>query len=163
LALGHLTIPALASVQIVPNMSHKFQSEWHQKRPGNFLYFFWQVPGATITAADTNQHMQAHGGVVLVSGLYYLIGESKQDGSAFRSVNCYSSPDLVTWTFVNQVLKLQGIGDLGRNRVIERPHTMYNDGTKKWVMWMHVDSSNYGEAKAGVATCDTVCGDYTYM
>jgi hypothetical protein len=39
----------------------------------------------------------------------------------------------------------------------------YNDGTKKWVLWMHIDDSNYGEAKAGVATCDTICGDYTYM
>jgi beta-xylosidase len=108
--------------------------------------------------------MQAHGGgVALVNGPYYLIGENKQDGSAFQSVNCYSSSDLVTWTFVNQVLKLQGSGDLGPNRVIERSHTMYIDGTKKWVMWMHVDSSSYGEAKAGVATCDTVCGGYTYM
>lgn len=108
--------------------------------------------------------MQAHGGgVVLVSGLYYLLGENKQSGSAFQSINCYSSPDLVTWTFVNAVLKVGGSGDLGPNRVIERPHVMFNEGTKKWVMWMHVDSSSYGEAKAGVATCDTVCGDYTYM
>jgi len=29
-------------------------------------------------------------------------------------------------------------------------------------MWMHIDSSNYGEAKAGWATSDSVCGSYTY-
>jgi hypothetical protein len=28
---------------------------------------------------------------------------------------------------------------------------------------VHIDSSNYGDAKAGVATCDTICGDYTYI
>jgi hypothetical protein len=71
--------------------------------------------------------MQAHGGGIVLdpaTNLYYLIGENKQDGSAFESVNCYSSPDLVTWNFVNQVLKLQGSGDLGPNRVVERPHVL---------------------------------------
>lgn len=27
---------------------------------------------------------------------------------------------------------------------------------------MHIDSSNYGEAKAGVAVGSSVCGKYTY-
>jgi len=39
---------------------------------------------------------------------------------------------------------------------------MYNKSTKKYVLWMHIDSSNYGDAKAGVATGDTVCGKYEY-
>lgn len=30
-------------------------------------------------------------------------------------------------------------------------------------MWMHADSSNYGDAKVGVATSDTVCGKYNYI
>ncbi|KAM0183128.1 hypothetical protein ACHAPF_000604 [Botrytis cinerea] len=33
---------------------------------------------------------------------------------------------------------------------------MYNAATAKYVMWMHIDSSNYGEAKAGVATSDSL-------
>jgi hypothetical protein len=28
---------------------------------------------------------------------------------------------------------------------------------------MHIDSSDYGEAKVGVAVGDTVCGKYTYL
>lgn len=112
--------------------------------------------------------------------MYYWIGENKLDGSAFQSVNCYSSTvrrkfhvsinnrltiekDLVQWTFVNKLLTLQSSGDLGPNRVVERPHVIYNSNTKKYVMWMHIDSSNYGEAKAGVATSDSVCGTYSYM
>ncbi|KUJ09620.1 glycosyl hydrolase family 43 protein [Mollisia scopiformis] len=122
------------------------------------------VPGATITTAGTNQHMQAHGGgIVEVSGTYYLIGENKLNGSAFQSINCYSSTDLVSWTFVNKVLTLQASGDLGPNRVVERPHVMFNEKTGKWVMWMHIDSSSYGEARAGVATSSSVCGSYTYL
>jgi hypothetical protein len=46
---------------------------------------------------------------------------------------------------------------------VERPKILHNDATGKYVMWMHIDSSSYGEAKAGVATSDTVCGNYTYM
>jgi hypothetical protein len=69
----------------------------------------------------------------------------------------------VTWTFVNKVLTLQTSGDLGPNRVVERPHVIYNDKTKKYVMWLHIDSSNYGEAKAGWATSDSVCGNYNYL
>lgn len=30
-------------------------------------------------------------------------------------------------------------------------------------MYLHIDSSNYGEAKVGVATSDTVCGEYSYL
>jgi hypothetical protein len=29
-------------------------------------------------------------------------------------------------------------------------------------MYMHIDSSNYGEAKVGVATGSSICGTYTY-
>lgn len=108
--------------------------------------------------------MQAHGGgIIQVGSLFYLIGENKLNGSNFQSINCYSSPDLVQWKFENELLNLQKSGDLGPNRVVERPHVMFNKQTNKYVMWMHIDSSNYGEAKAGVATSDTVCGDYAYM
>ena len=122
------------------------------------------VPGATWTAKGTNQHVQAHGGgIIEVNGVYYWIGENKLNGSAFQSINCYSSTDLVQWTFVNELLTLQSSGDLGPNRVVERPHVIYNDASAKYVMWMHIDDSSYGEARAGVATCASVCGSYTYL
>ncbi|KAG2413335.1 hypothetical protein HFD88_002524 [Aspergillus terreus] len=98
------------------------------------------VPGATWTAAGTNQHIQAHGaGIIQVDG------------------------NLVDWTFENELLTLQGSGDLGPNRVVERPKVIYNAENKQYVMWMHIDSSDYSEAKAGVAVGSSVCGDYTYL
>lgn len=33
----------------------------------------------------------------------------------------------------------------------------------QWVMWMHIDSSNYGEAKVGIATSSSICGSYKYV
>ncbi|QSZ32185.1 hypothetical protein DSL72_001756 [Monilinia vaccinii-corymbosi] len=123
-----------------------------------------QVSGATWTASGLNQHIQAHGGgIIQVGSTYYWAGENKLNGSAFQSINCYSSTDLVNWKFNSYLLTLQPSGDLGPNRVVERPHIIYNDANKKYVMWMHIDSSNYGEAKAGVATSDDVCGTYTYL
>ena len=123
-----------------------------------------QVPGSTWTAAGTHQHVQAHGGsITLYNGIYYLIGENHLSGSAFQSINCYSSPDLVSWTFQNELLSVQSSGDLGPNRVVERPKVLLNEGTGKWVLWMHIDDSSYGEARAGVATSTTICGNYNYL
>ncbi|TVY18569.1 hypothetical protein LARI1_G004543 [Lachnellula arida] len=123
------------------------------------------VPGASITATGTNQHLQAHGGsITYTNGLYYLIGENKLNGSAFQSVNCYSSADLVQWAFVGELLSVgTSGGDLGTGRVVERPHVLWNEGAGEWVMWMHIDDSSYGEAKAGVATSDSICGTYSYI
>lgn len=92
-----------------------------------------------------------------------MIGEDKTEGSAFQNVNCYSSTNLVEWTYVGALLSRTASGDLGPNRVVERPKVIYNSSTRKYVMYLHIDSSNYGEAKVGVATSDTVCGKYTYI
>ncbi|KAI1385419.1 carbohydrate-binding module family 35 protein [Hypoxylon trugodes] len=120
------------------------------------------VPGGTWTTSN-NEHLQAHGGgLIKVNSTYYLVGEDKTGGSAFQNVNCYSSTDLVQWTYEGALLSRTSSGDLGPNRVVERPKVLFNAKTNKYVLYMHIDSSNYGEAKVGVATGDTVCGKYTY-
>jgi hypothetical protein len=91
-----------------------------------------------------------------------MVGEDKTSGSSFQNVNCYSSPNLVDWTYVGALVSRGTSGDLGPNRVVERPKVMYNSRTRKFVLYMHIDSSNYKEAKVGVATSDTVCGKYIY-
>ncbi|KAK8024241.1 carbohydrate-binding module family 35 protein [Apiospora rasikravindrae] len=122
------------------------------------------VPGATWTATNTGKHVQAHGaGMIQVGSTYYMIGEDKTGGSAFQNVNCYSSTDLVEWTYVGALLSRTASGDLGPNRVVERPKVIYNNATQKYVMYLHIDNSGYSEAKVGVATSDTVCGKYTYL
>jgi Ricin-type beta-trefoil lectin domain/Glycosyl hydrolases family 43 len=113
---------------------------------------------------DTSGHsIQAHGeGITKVGSTYYWLGEDKTSGALFQNVKCYSSTDLKTWTFVNNVLTLQASGDLGPNRIVERPHVIYNAVTSTYVMYMHIDNTNYSERKAGVATSSSVCGSYTY-
>ena len=126
--------------------------------------------GATVTITpgsvwnDTQGNViQAHGeGIIKVDDKYYWLGEDKTNGSAFQNVKCYSSSDLKSWTLVGNALTRQASGDLGPNRVIERPHVIYNASTSQFVMYMHVDNSSYTDRKAGVATSSSVCGSYTY-
>lgn len=94
-----------------------------------------------------------------------MVGEDKTEGSPFQNINCYSSADLVQWTFVNALLSRETDGnkDLGRNRVVERPKVVYNEKTQTYVMYLHIDDAGYQEAKVGVATSKTVCGNYEYL
>ncbi|KAF5650690.1 glycosyl hydrolase family 43 [Fusarium sp. NRRL 25303] len=122
------------------------------------------VSGATWTATNTGEHVQAHGhGLIEVDGTYYMIGEDKTDGTYFQNVNCYSSTNLVEWTYRGALLsRTSDAGDLGPNRIVERPKVIYNDQTKKYVLYMHIDSPDYKDARVGIATGDSVCGKYTY-
>jgi hypothetical protein len=118
----------------------------------------------TRSQTNTGTHIQAHGGGILkVGSKYYWVGEDKTNGTAFTNVNCYSSTNLVEWNYEGALLSRTVSGDTGPNRVIERPKVMFNEKTNKYVLWMHIDSSDYKEAKIGVATGDSVCGKYTYL
>lgn len=92
-----------------------------------------------------------------------MIGEDKLTGSSFQNVNCYASNNLVEWSFAGALLSRTSSGELGPNRVVERPKVIYNKFTQKYVLYMHVEDSAYKEAKVGVAVGDTVCGKYQYL
>lgn len=125
------------------------------------------VPAAAMSDVNRGILIQAHGGgITQVGSTYYWFGEDKTGENStdayFQNVPCYSSTDLVNWTFVNNVLTKQASGDLGPNCIVERPKVIYNSSTGQYVMYMHIDNSNYSEAKVGVATSSTICGNYTY-
>lgn len=93
-----------------------------------------------------------------------MIGEEKTDGSAFQAVNCYSSTNLVEWSFEGRLIsRTEEAGDLGPNRIIERPKVIKNDSTGKYVLYLHIDSSDYKDARVGVGIGDSVCGEYEYL
>jgi hypothetical protein len=46
---------------------------------------------------------------------------------------------------------------------IERPKVLYNELTKKFVLWAHYENGiNYNDARACIASCDTPDGEFTY-
>ncbi|MFJ8360925.1 RICIN domain-containing protein [Streptomyces sp. NPDC093984] len=124
----------------------------------------------TTGAARTDQNgnaLQLHGlGIIKVGGTWYGFGEDKtgetSSDTSFQDIPCYTSTDLGTWTYQGIALARQSSGDLGPSRVVERPKVIYNASTSTYVMYMHIDSTNYSEAKVGVATSSTPCGPYTY-
>jgi hypothetical protein len=152
------------------------------------------TPGTVLT--DTSgTPIQAHGGGVLKDGdTYYWYGEDKTNGYLpAKGVHVYSSKDLYNWKdeglaltciesadqFENDqnIKKLyEGrtdttdiLNDIGTNRIIERPKVIYNEKTKKYVMWMHTDGptatsdANYAKAKAGYALSDYPTGPFIYQ
>jgi hypothetical protein len=115
--------------------------------------------GATWDATNGSR-ITAHGGqILLVNGTYYWIGEVDTSGGEMAGINCYSSTNLTTWTFVADILPTQSSGDLASSDLVERPKVLYNSSTGKYVMWLHIWN---GDA-VGYATSSSVCGTYTYL
>jgi hypothetical protein len=115
---------------------------------------------------DRGQHVQAHGGgIIRYQGMYYWFGEyrGKDLAPGHRAVSCYTSPDLVHWTFKGLPLNVDTLDDLGERFVLERPKVFYNAKTRKFVMYLHVDSHDYKAARVGVATADAPEGPYVYL
>jgi hypothetical protein len=125
---------------------------------------------ATVTVVNGTQFpdtsgaaVHAHGGGMLkVGSYYYWFGENRNSDGTFRSVSAYRSTDLKSWEFRANVLTQSSHAELNVAN-IERPKVVYNSSTGQFVMWMHKENgSDYGEARAAVATSSTVDGNYTY-
>lgn len=116
---------------------------------------------------DTSgKRIEAHGaGLLLDGGTWYWFGEDKSKNSGnFSAVNAYSSTDLSHWKFENAIITTKTSTELAASgRIIERPKVIYNATTKQYVMWLHWDGNNYGDAEAGVFTCATPTGNYTLV
>jgi hypothetical protein len=81
-------------------------------------------------------------------------------------ISCYSSKDLWTWNYKGLALKAERrdrSSDLYFLNVVERPKVIYNDNTKQYIMWMHIDNSNYSKASVGVAVSPNPEGPFEYV
>ncbi len=136
-------------------------------------------PGRIWNDTD-GKPINAHSaGLLYDKGTYYWFGEIKSGKTwlvertgweCYRvnagGVSCYSSSDLYHWK--NEGVALLPVtdnstSDIHTSKVIERPKVIYNEKTRKYVMWMHIDSEDYTYARAGVATADKPQGPYTYL
>ena len=124
---------------------------------------------------DTNgEKIEAHGGFILhYNGTYYWYGEDRRDNSY---VSCYASKDLKTWenrgaiisttTPERQVYEYMSLGLVntrGGKVNLERPKVIYNEKTRKFVMWMHFENGiDYSVASCAIATSDYPDREFTY-
>jgi hypothetical protein len=139
------------------------------------------IQSGQVWLDTAGQPINAHGGGVLYyEGVYYWYGEAKsgrtylpdcnQSWGGTRvdvsGVSCYSSTNLCDWR--NEGLALTAVTndpnhDLHPSRVVERPKVIYNRTTRKFVMWLHIDSANYAAARCGVAVSDRPTGPFQYL
>lgn len=136
-------------------------------------------PGEIWSDTDGNP-INAHGaGILFHEGKYYWFGEYKKgetwlvermNWECYRvnagGVSCYLSENLTDWKFQGIALApntTDSTHDLHTSKVIERPKVLYNEQTKKFVMWMHIDSEDYSYARAGIAVADKPEGPYEYV
>ena len=115
---------------------------------------------------NRGQQIQAHGGgMFLWKGMYYWFGEDRSPSNDpdKRFVACYSSKDLVHWTFRRQVVAWTDPENLGPHWVLERPKVFHNPRTGKFVLYAHLDDAHYKVARVAVAVSDRIDGDYHYV
>jgi hypothetical protein len=121
-------------------------------------------PGEVWSDTEGN-HIQAHGGgIIKIKNIYYWYGEqrSKDLDPQYRYVSCYSSKDLINWKFKCNALKMAAPDSLPSTWVLERPKVYYNQKTKKYVMYVHIDV-NYKLANVGIAVSDKPTGPFSYV
>jgi len=129
------------------------------------------VPGELWYDTDS-VHINAHGGGVLYyERTYYWFGEHKTSGrggnTSLLGLRCYSSVDLYNWK--NEGIALASVDDpqseITHGCVMERPKVIYNETTKQFVMWFHLElkGQGYAAARTGLAVSDKVTGPYTFV
>ncbi|BDA43720.1 hypothetical protein COCOBI_04-7350 [Coccomyxa sp. Obi] len=137
-----------------------------------------EIVNEVLWKDDNNEVIQAHGGSILYhEGVYYWYGENKggptlPPGSGkppsivhrvdVIGISCYSSQDLINWHYEGLALRAGQHPDLAPSKVVERPRVLYNDMTKRYVMWMHLDEADYELARCGTATATAPQGPFTY-
>ena len=118
---------------------------------------------------DTDgKRIQAHGGQIFQeNGTYYWLGENKdhttgEDEVWTWGVRLYSSNDLMNWQDEGLIVppdleNRESI--LHPARHLDRPHLLFNEKTKKYVLWLkYCDDSHYA-----VLTADALKGPYTIV
>lgn len=122
---------------------------------------------------DNNVHINAHGGGILsFNKKYYWYGEHKVAGkignTAQVGVHVYSSDDLYNWKDEGIALSVDSAdsgSDIAKGCILERPKVIYNEKTKKFVMWFHLElkGQSYDAARSGVAVADSPTGPFTFI
>ncbi len=119
------------------------------------------TPGKVIYDTDGNLIKAYDGGISYYNGLYHWYGEFKNGDIRTSEIPCYTSTDLLNWTYKGNMVPGINQGQLANYPILERPHVIYNDKTQKYVMWIHLENDAYTAAITGVFISDSSTGPFT--
>lgn len=119
------------------------------------------------------KRIQAHGGSVLYhEGVFYWYGEDKTDTDGIgpiwhRGVRLYASTDLYNWEDKGTIFHPSDdpANPMHPTRIMDRPHILYNEKTRKFVMWVKFagnpdNPGDWRDQYMGVAVADRITGPF---
>lgn len=116
---------------------------------------------------DTNgKRIEAHGGAMIYQdGTFYWYGENKEftdgkNGIWTYGLKMYSSKDFYNWTDLGYIVDAETTDESSpffTSRCIDRPHIVYNNKTKKYVMWVKIGGK---DAYFAILTADNISDKY---
>ena len=134
----HIVLVVLVSLVWAPGGAQTYQSI----RPGQR----W---------LDTEgKPIHAHGFQIFVAddGTYYWYGENKEHTHLSSNVwtwgvRAYKSTDFYNWQDLGLIIEpdtVNALSPLHYSQTLDRPHILYNKGTRKWVCWIKsMDTDGY--------------------
>jgi len=115
------------------------------------------------------KRIQAHGGSVLYAeNKFWWYGENKEGitGTAtgerckfwHRGVRCYSSDDLYNWKDEGMIVPASDdeTNPFFPAHIMDRPHILYNEKTRKYVLWAKTTKGGFKNAKFSVCVGDSL-------
>lgn len=128
-------------------------------------------PGEVWYDTDGNPINAHAGGILFFNETYYWFGQimipGKRGFDTWVGVSCYSSKDLYNWKYNGVALHVEDNTSnlITRGCKIERPKVIYNEKTKKFVMWWHheINGQGYDNAMTGIAMSDKVEEPYKFV
>lgn len=127
-------------------------------------------PGQTWLDTDGNR-IQAHAGyIIYVDETFYWYGENKEKSQSeydiwHWGVRLYSSKDLYNWKNEGIIMLPQPNdpeSPLHPKSKMDRPHILYNEKTRKYVLWMKI-MEEYDEQYMVIAVSNSIKGPFTIV
>ena len=113
----------------------------------SFKFMYHSIKPGRIWLDTDGNRIQAHGGsIITVKDTFYWYGENKEkttgkDQVWHWGVRCYSSKDLYNWKSEGIIIPpdtLDPASLLHPSAMMDRPHIIYNEKTKKYAAWLKI-------------------------
>ena len=137
---------------------------------GTIMHYQAFHPGQVWLDTE-GKRIHAHGGSVMyLDGTYYWYGENKErttgeDKIWHWGVRCYTSKDLYNWEDKGLIIEPRPEdpdSSLHPESMMDRPHIIYNEKTKKFVCWLKIMNKDNTQSET-ILTADDILGPYTIV